>query len=240
MPARLTTVVVLALALATVGAIPAEAARPSASAATLTAAADASEGVDTKAPWFCHNLDCPRFSVLESTDDYELREYEAASWVSTDVSAYAYALAARTGFQRLYQYIDGANKEAVKVPMTAPVVTRIGAAAGPFCKNNFTIAFFVPFAFQSKGAPQPNNPDVYLSYTPALKVYVAQTGGFVVDDYSISRMANRLTDALDDAGLAYASGEFFFAGYDPPFRLAARHNEVAVLAGEAADSQPAQ
>lgn len=27
---------------------------------------------------------------------------------------------------------------------------------------------------QSKGAPQPNNPDVYLSYTPALKVYVAQ------------------------------------------------------------------
>jgi hypothetical protein len=32
--------------------------------------------------------------------------------------------------------------------MTAPVVTRIGAAAGPFCKNNFTIAFFVPFAFQ--------------------------------------------------------------------------------------------
>jgi hypothetical protein len=31
-----------------------------------------------------------------------------------------------------------------------------------------------------------------------------------------------------------------FAGYDPPFRLAARHNEVAVLAGEAADSQPAQ
>jgi hypothetical protein len=99
MPARSTTVVVLALALATAGAIPAEAARPSASAATLTAAADASEGVDTKAPWFCHNLDCPRYTVLESTDDYELREYEAASWVSTDVSAYAYALAARTGFQ---------------------------------------------------------------------------------------------------------------------------------------------
>lgn len=28
-------------------------------------------------PWFCHELDCPEFRVVETTDAYEVREYEA-------------------------------------------------------------------------------------------------------------------------------------------------------------------
>lgn len=28
------------------------------------------------APWFCHDLDCPKFKVLETKDKYEVREYE--------------------------------------------------------------------------------------------------------------------------------------------------------------------
>lgn len=47
------------------------------------------------------------------------------SWVSMDVEAYAYALAINKGFQQLYQYIDGANRDAQKIPMTAPVRTKI-------------------------------------------------------------------------------------------------------------------
>lgn len=26
-------------------------------------------------PWFCHDLDCPDFKVVEQNDDYEVREY---------------------------------------------------------------------------------------------------------------------------------------------------------------------
>lgn len=76
-------------------------------------------------PWFCHNLDCPRFTVVNATDDYEVRTrssgsavfcctaldlvfleslaqvryYEAGVWASTDVEAYAYALAVNIGFK---------------------------------------------------------------------------------------------------------------------------------------------
>ena len=26
-------------------------------------------------PWFCHDLDCPEYDVVEKNDDYEVREY---------------------------------------------------------------------------------------------------------------------------------------------------------------------
>lgn len=30
-------------------------------------------GQNNKDPWFCHNLQCPRFTVVNATDDYEVR-----------------------------------------------------------------------------------------------------------------------------------------------------------------------
>lgn len=211
-------------------------ASPLASAAAVASASQLFQGVSDPAPWFCHNLDCPPYTVVETTDDYEVRKYEAGQWVSTDMEAYSYVTAVQTGFQRLYQYIDGANKDALKIPMTAPVRNLIGASAGPFCKNNFTTSFYVPKAYQKKGAPKPNNPDVYIEDTPAFTAYVAQKGGYVMDDWSIQRMVKGLTEALEAQGVEFESESFYLAGYDPPFRLTGRHNEVWLVAKE--EEQP--
>lgn len=54
--------------------------------------------------------------------------------------------------QRLFDYIGGQNEPGVKINMTAPVVTKVEHGDGPFCKSNFTISFFVPFAEQVTGA----------------------------------------------------------------------------------------
>ncbi|KAL4425814.1 hypothetical protein ABPG75_009830 [Micractinium tetrahymenae] len=189
------------------------------------------------APWFCHNLDCPQYDVVETTDDYEVREYEAGSWVSMDVEAYTYAIAVSEAFHQLYQYIDGANHDAVKIPMTAPVRTKVSAAAGPFCKNNFTISFFVPFAFQKKGAPKPNNPDLYLEHTPAATYYVAQKDGFVMGDWIVQKMVKTLAETLERDGREYESEVFYVAGYDPPYRIKGRHTEVWL---EAEDNGPSR
>lgn len=42
---------------------------PAAGAADLHVAAT-SDGKDL--PWFCHNLQCPRFTVINTTEDYEV------------------------------------------------------------------------------------------------------------------------------------------------------------------------
>ena len=77
--------------------------------------------------------------------------------------------------------------------MTAPVRTRVDAAAGPFCKNNFTVSFYVPEE-HAVDPPEPNDASVFISRQRGFTAYVAQGGGFVVDDYSISKMANTLSE----------------------------------------------
>lgn len=73
---------------------------PAASARSVgSGAAALLQAQDAAAPWFCHNLDCPSYTVIDTADDFETRSYPAGVWASTDVEAYAYALAARTGFQ---------------------------------------------------------------------------------------------------------------------------------------------
>lgn len=47
-----------------------------------------------------------------------------------------------------------------------------------------------------------------------------------MDDMSVANMVNTLAQDLDADGKSYDAEMFVFAGYDPPFRLKGRHNEV--------------
>merc|ERR1711892_1268195 len=69
-------------------------------------------------------------------------------------------------FWRLFEYIDGGNSEAIKIPMTAPVSTRIVPGYG--AKSNFTRSFYIPSSFQ-EGTPTPINSLVYLEDRPEMK-----------------------------------------------------------------------
>lgn len=72
----------------------------------------------------------------------------AGMWASTVVTGVKYDKAVAAGFWRLFKYISGNNEQQQKVEMTAPVTVRVTPSQGPFCEDNFTISFFVPFDFQ--------------------------------------------------------------------------------------------
>lgn len=190
-------------------------------AASVAAESDAS-------PEFCHGLDCPSYKVLDKADTWELREYKKASWVSTVVEGYVYETSISTGFKRLYDYISGENEQHRVINMTAPVRTKVVPGDGPFCKSNFTISFFTPFEFQLDDAPVPASPDVFVEVTPTTRVYVSEFGGFAITPVITSKL-KALTDELHQAGAEIVEDYYFIAGYDSPFRLKNRHNEVWVV-----------
>merc|ERR1711862_879385 len=172
-------------------------------------------------PAFCRSLDCPKFSLLNKTENYELRKYEASRWASTSVeNLHDLNGAMRTGFMRLFDYITGNNERGEKIAMTCPVRTKIVPGAGPFCADTFTISFMVPFSVET--APKPSNPAVFLEEDPESEQYVRHFGGYASND-DWQQCLVSLVKALGDK--PHKTGYHYTAGYDSPFQFVNRHNE---------------
>ena len=65
----------------------------------------------------------PRYDVLTSTDDYEIRRYEPYLVAETDVEG-PYGNAGNKAFNILAGYIFGKNRQSEKMAMTVPVESR--------------------------------------------------------------------------------------------------------------------
>lgn len=187
-----------------------------------------------EAPWFCHGINCPIFkSVKNLTIDrqsVEIREYESAMWSATVIPTTDLETAEHIGFQRNFGYISGNNSENKKIDMTSPVTNYIQPAQGPYCTTNITVSFYVPWAYQpSQGAkagpPKPSDPTLHLQTLDKMTVAVSTFGGHAQEKVVIAKAAE-LAKLLESSNLAHDEENWFFAGYDDPFRLTGRHNEV--------------
>ncbi|KAH3828000.1 hypothetical protein DPMN_129948 [Dreissena polymorpha] len=160
--------------------------------------------------------------------EYEVRDYVDTDWVSTNQLNMEYRKASTTNFMKLFRYISGQNDKKQKVAMTCPVVTRIIPGQGPACESNFTMSFFV--SPDQKPAPKPTNPEVFLHSVPKFRAYVRQFSGWAMD-YPVWRdEAVKLGEALTKDGLEFVTETWWTAGYDSPFKVLNRHNEVWFLA----------
>ncbi|XP_074650992.1 heme-binding protein 2-like [Tubulanus polymorphus] len=176
-------------------------------------------------PKFCNGLSCPEYDVVKKTDDYELRRYKQSKWVSTQLVGIDYGMSAmRTMFMRLFNYIQGENVAKQKIPMTCPVTTRFIPGAGPACESNFTMSFYLP-----NPASAPTNKDVFLSELPETLVYVRQFGGYILRFSTWVEEAHKLAAAIGNEK-AYHREFFYTAGYDAPFKLFNRTNEIWFIA----------
>ena len=142
-----------------------------------------------------------------------------------------YKKATSTGFMRLFQYIQGANAQQKKVEMAAPVLIRIDPGEGPNCESNFKVNFYFPNALQSSptSIPQPTEGSgITITRTPAMKVAVASYGGWASGD-TVTSHVEALGTALTADSIKFKPMPYFSAGYDAPFKIFNRHNEVWML-----------
>ncbi|XP_062585676.1 heme-binding protein 2-like isoform X1 [Saccostrea cucullata] len=169
-------------------------------------------------------LDKPVYETLSSDKCLEKRKYRAAKWVSTTVQGMNHEEARSVGFQRLFQYITGNNKSEMKIDMTAPVSTKVEPGAGPNCESTFTVSFFIPPEHQ-ENPPQPKNPNVFIEERPEFEAYVKTFGGFAKEDSWINE-AQKLSEDLKEKTNEVRQDYWFTAGYNSPFQLFGRTNEI--------------
>ncbi|XP_072259175.1 heme-binding protein 2-like [Pyxicephalus adspersus] len=176
-------------------------------------------------PAFCQKADCPKYEVEKQYDNFELRAYEAIRWVRTPLESDFFGLEMVKSFRRLFKYITGSNVEEMKIDMTVPVVIYVPLNQPP--AGNSTMSFFVPHEVEN--APQPTDPKVYLDNSPALNVYVRSFGGYALDP-TFFKEAQFLAEQLRALGLEFEDSFYLRSGYNDPFTLLNRHNEVWVIA----------
>ncbi|XP_076469010.1 heme-binding protein 2-like [Babylonia areolata] len=186
-----------------------------------------SEQSSSSPPSFCNKLDCPAFTVIQNKSTYQLREYVKSEWVSTSSVGEDYDEAQYNNFMRLFRYIGGKNVKQQKIKMTAPVINRILPGPGPACANNFTMSFFV--SPKEGTPPKPSNEKVFLSSMAKMRVYVRSFSGFA-DKAKWLEQGVKLANDLEGKGQQYHKEFYYTAGYNSPFQLTNRHNEIWFIA----------
>jgi len=171
-------------------------------------------------------LQKPKYEVdqeVEHPGNCEVRVYKPSKWVCTTVKSISHKQATEKAFHMLFNYIQGENDAKIKVEMTAPVLTKVVPGAGPNCESSFTTAFFIPEEHEAS-PPVPTNPEIFIEEKPEQAYYVRNFSGYANDEKWITE-GLQLTEAIGDE-TKYETGHFFTAGYDPPFKLIGRSNEV--------------
>lgn len=159
-----------------------------------------------------------QYTVLKVYDDFEIRKYEPALFSYTVMKSDKYQKVSSTGFRRLAGYIFGNNEKNQNIAMTSPVTMDMG--------DSITMKFKIPDGLEMGVLPKPTNDQVKFVEEPAKTVAAIRFGG-KSSDKRIAEYTQKLKKALENEGLSY-TGNFSYLGYNPPYEVIGRRNEVVV------------
>lgn len=158
------------------------------------------------------------YTVEKKYDTFEVRKYEASLFTTVQLPTGDYKQASSRGFSILAGYIFGGNDKREKIAMTSPVAMSI--------EDSMTMMFMVPKNIKREYLPKPNESSIQIHEEPEKRVAAITFGGWA-DSKKIEKYKNDLVAALDAEGIAYTN-KYFFLGYNPPYDLIGRKNEVIV------------
>jgi hypothetical protein len=158
------------------------------------------------------------YVVEREIGEVEIRQYEDAVFSSVKLNDSTYANSANQGFRILAGYIFGGNDKGQSIAMTSPVVMEMG--------KEMKMSFMVPSAMNMDSLPKPNDGRVYQEKVKGSKMAVIQFGGWASDE-KIEKHKQELIRVLQENNITL-EGPFLYMGYNPPYQLVNRRNEVAV------------
>jgi hypothetical protein len=164
------------------------------------------------------NIETYAYVVDKNYDSFEIRSYEATLFTAVKLPSKTYKDASGKGFSILAGYIFGGNKKNEKIAMTSPVAMSL--------EDSITMMFMVPKKFKKETLPQPNQSQIIFHEEPAKTVAAITFGGWATNE-KIEKYKQQLKFALDTEGISYTN-RFYFLGYNAPFEVFNRKNEIIV------------
>ncbi|KAA3632444.1 MAG: heme-binding protein [Bacteroidetes bacterium] len=174
------------------------------------------------------NIEMYKYKVIRAYDDFEIRAYEPAVFTYVTMDQGSYEETSRSGFRQLAGYIFGNNEKRQKIAMTSPVAMTL--------EDSVTMMFMVPSEYQMSDLPKPNDPKVKFREEPEKYVAAVRFGGWA-SDKKIASNTQRLK-ALLEANKIEHSGHFSYLGYNPPYEVVNRRNEIVVEVDIRSINQP--
>lgn len=159
------------------------------------------------------------YKVIRKEKDFEIRFYPVVTMATITSSAKTYKELGSSGFRRLAGYIFGGNSSKQKISMTAPVHMDINDSAS-------SMSFVMPAEYHKDNLPKPNDSEVKIENSTAEYVAAIKFGGFASSE-KIKKYTELLDDLLKKNNLPNY-GNFRFLGYNPPYQLFGRRNEIIV------------
>ena len=174
------------------------------------------------AQFFIHrsstNIEMYPYTVADVVEGIETRNYKARLFTNVPLANQGYKQNASKGFSKLGGYIFGANARNEKIAMTSPVSMSLG--------DTPSMGFMVPQAISKEALPKPNQADITFKQEPQKKMAVITFSGWA-SDATIKEYKDTLI-ALLKANDIQHTNKFYCFGYNPPYDLFFRKNEIAV------------
>lgn len=158
------------------------------------------------------------FKVVKTYADFEIRNYEATLFTSVKLTTNDYKKGSREGFSILGGYIFGGNEDNEQISMTSPVTMSL--------EDSMEVLFMVPKKFDKNSLPKPNQKTIEFKEMPAKTVAAIRFGGWA-NASKIEKYKSKLMSALNAEGIDYTN-RFYLLGYNPPFEVINRKNEIIV------------
>jgi len=160
-----------------------------------------------------------KYTVVLKEKDFEIRFYPSATVATINSQAKTYKELSGPGFRKLAGFIFGGNETNTSISMTSPVHMDINDSVS-------SMSFVMPSGYTVENLPKPNDSNVKIQKTQDEYVAVIRFEGFA-SDKDLMFYSEKLLDILKEKGIT-SYGNARFLGYNPPFQLVNRRNEVVV------------
>jgi len=159
-----------------------------------------------------------KYEVLYTKGKFEIRFYPEAILATVEMDG-SFDNSRNSGFRVLAGYIFGGNQENSQIAMTSPV-----RMSGDEKLNR--MSFVLPSEMEYEKLPVPNDKRVKLHMSKPMYIASVRFGGYASES-DISKHKEELAEVLKELNLQHSS-QFEYLGYNAPFEMVNRRNEVQV------------